>query len=525
MSGLTTDCQASPIGHILLRCTGISKAFSGQRVLDAVDFDVCAGEVHVLAGENGAGKSTLVKILSGVHQPDEGEIVIAEKGRVSFRSVHDAVRAGVAMIHQELSLAPSMSIADNLFLGQERTHRMGWLNRRAQRRAAIAALRQVGLQIDPNRPIGGLPLATRHLIEIAKALLRNARILIMDEPTSALARPDVERLFGLVRSLTTDTVRPAAIIYISHRMEEIYELADRITVLRDGRRVVTAPTGELAREALLHAMVGRMVEEQFDRQTRESGEELLRLDGVSVRDERGWAIRNASVKLHRGEIVGVAGLHGSGAGALLHAIFGNGRMTEGTMFIRGEAVDMTSPRHAMRHGMALLTDDRKTTGLCQGLSMQANVTLPSIESLAPYGWRRVGREFAAANGAIASFGIRCHGPSQIVRTVSGGNQQKIALGKWLLRTPSILLLDDPTRGVDVGARQEIHRLIDQAATAGAGVLMTSSDLQELLALSDRVVVLHRGQITAVLNRREATSQRVMAAAMGEACPEAQKEVR
>lgn len=493
----------------------ISKTFSGQRVLDDVTFDVRAGETHVLAGENGAGKSTLMKILCGVHRPDSGEVLMAGEP-AHIDSVHEAARRGIAMIHQELSLAPSMSVRDNLFLGRERAGRFGWIDRAGQTRKARESLQRVGLaHVDPSRIVASLPLAARQLVEIAKALLHDARVLIMDEPTSALPKPDAERLFGLIGELKTNATSHAAIIYISHRMEEIYRLADRITVLRDGRHVVTAPASELPREALVQAMVGRAIGEQHAREGLKMGEELMRVEDLCVRGEAGLTVRDASFTLHRGEVVGIAGLQGSGAGELLHALFGDGRVVSGSIAVNGGGVRWKSPRNAMWGGAALLTDDRKTTGLCQGLSVGSNLALPSARKLSPGGWRSVRDERELVVRAVNAFGVRCRSVSQPVGTLSGGNQQKVALGKWLLREPAILLLHDPTRGVDVGARQEIYHLIDDAAARGAAVLFTSSDLPELLALSDRVIVMHRGTIMARFDRGEASPHMVIAAAMGE----------
>lgn len=501
-------------GVPLVACAGIGKRFGGQAVLDAVDLELWPGEVHVLAGENGAGKSTLMRILSGVLQPDEGTLAI-DGAPARFRSVHEATSHGIAMIHQELSLAPAMSVLDNLFLGREPLAAFPWIDRSRERRDGLAALRRVGLDLDPKAAVGSLPMGTRQLVEIAKALLRDARVLIMDEPTSALTQPEVDRLFALVRELAGDPARPAAIVYISHRMDEIYALADRITVLRDGRRIVTARPEDLPRERLVEAMVGRAVDETAIRAASAPGREALALHRVSIEGHRGLAVRDVSLTVRRGEVLGLAGLQGSGTGELLHALFGDGRIVGGEVLIDGRPTTIGSPREAMRLGIALLTDDRKMTGLCQGLSVRANLTLPSVERLSPGGWMRTTAERSAAREAIASFGIRCRGASQTIRTLSGGNQQKVAFGKWLAREPSILLLHDPTRGVDVGARQEIYRLINDATSRGAAVLVTSSDLPELLGLADRVAVFHRGACTAMLERGVATPQAVIAAAMGE----------
>lgn len=510
---------------------GVVKSFSGQRVLDGVEFDLRAGEVHVLAGENGAGKSTLVKILGGVLAPDAGTIEIAGR-RVRFASAQDAARAGVVVIHQELSLAPSMSIEDNLVLGREPARPAGrlgaWLgpfapvDQAARRRAAVRALERVGLAVDPARTVGSLSLAQRQLVEIAKALAGRARVIVMDEPTSALPAPDAERLFGLIGALKSGPA-PAGIVFISHRMEEIYRLADRITVLRDGRRVVTSAAGELPREELVRAMVGRAVGEStpaasgaVPAASRE--ESLLNVSGFTMVAAATAVLDGVSLEVRRGEVVGVAGLQGSGVSALFHTLFGDppagARATRGAITLEGRVYEPSSPAYAMTRGLALLTNDRKTNGLCPGLSIRENLALPSHVGRSAWAVAGARREAADTERTIGAFAVRCRSSAQAVGTLSGGNQQKVALGKWALTRPMLYLLDDPTRGVDVGAQHEIHRLIQGWADGGAGVLLASSALPELLGLSDRVVVLHRGRIAARFERAEATPERVIAAALG-----------
>ena len=490
----------------LVTMRGVCKSFSGQRVLDRVDFDLLPGEVHVLAGENGAGKSTLIKILGGVHQADAGEVRVGGEP-VRFRSVHQAGRAGVAIIHQELSLSPSMSVADNIFLGRESTGRFGLVRGRRQREAAAKALRRVGLDIDPRRTVGSLAIAVRQLVEIAKALSREARVIVMDEPTSALNKVDAERLFTLVAELTR---RGRGVIYITHRMEEIERLADRTTVLRDGRRIVTA--NDLPRGELVRAMVGRTLEEQIVREeTGAGGDALLRVRGLSVAGATGPVVRDVDLTLRSGRVLGLAGLQGSGASELLHALFGD-RWWTGRVEVRGRPVRIRSPREAMDLGLALLTSDRATTGLCLGLTVRENVSMAVLGGLGVL--RRPGAERSAALAQVLALNIRCRGLGQAVRTLSGGNQQKVALGKWLATSPAVLLLDDPTRGVDVGAKHEIYELVNQWTAAGLGVVMTSGELPELLGLADDLVVMHRGVVTARLARSEATPERVIEAAMG-----------
>jgi ribose transport system ATP-binding protein len=495
---------------VLVQLSAVGKRFAGHAVLREVDFDLLSGEVHILAGENGAGKSTLIKILGGVHSADEGTVAIDGREH-RFRSVQDAARAGVAVIHQELSLAPALSIVDNLFLGRERTGTLGIVQSSEQRRMAREWLARVGLDLDPRRSVGSLPVAARQLVEIAKALSQEARIIAMDEPTSSLARPDVERLFALIDELRLSGV---GIIYISHRMEEIYRLADRITVLRDGRKIVTARAGDLDRAALVKAMVGRTLDEQIRREPAPLGEELLRVASVTTRRVTGVSLDGVALQLRAGEVLGVAGLAGSGAGELLHALFGDGRAQLSGLQIGGRPARITSPRQAMAHGLALLTSDRKRTGLCLSLSIAENTTLASLPRLSPGGLRRRGLEAASARRGIEALRIRCRSAAQEVGKLSGGNQQKVALAKWIETEPTVLMLDEPTRGIDVGAKQEIYEMMGRWTAEGKGILLVSSELPELLGLSDRLIVLHRGRLVAEFTREEATPEGVIAAAFG-----------
>jgi ribose transport system ATP-binding protein len=515
---------------------GICKSFDGQPVLREVDFELRAGEVHALAGENGAGKTTLMRILGGVLAADSGTILVGGRRR-RFRSVHDAARAGIALIHQELSLCPSLSVADNLFLGREHTGFAGWLLRRRQEGLARRLLARVGLAVDPGRAAGELPLGARQLVEIAKAISREARIIVMDEPTSALSAPEAQRLFSIIRELTSrgapGAAGPAGIVYITHRMEEIERLADRVTVLRDGRRVLTERAGLLTGDRLVEAIAGRPVTERARRpaagegetepgtqevqgkgRAKADGEEILRVEGLSARHRRFAPVEGVSLRLRAGEVVGLAGLAGCGASTLLHALFGDARVLAGRVLVRGRPAAIGSPRAAMRQGLALVPGDRRAEGLCIGLGVGENLTLPSLRECSPLGVRRPGRERRAALQWIEALRIRCRGAAQTVRTLSGGNQQKVALGMWVMRRPAVLLLDDPTRGVDVGAKQEIYELVGRLTAEGMGVIVASGDPQELLRLADRFVVLHRGRVALELDRAGADAAGVLAAAMG-----------
>lgn len=474
-----------------------------------------AGEVHVLAGENGAGKSTLIKILAGIHTDFAGRLEIAGR-EVRPRNPLQAGALGVAVIHQELSLIGAMSVADNLFLG--RTPALaGFVPRAQQPQAARHWVGQLGLDINVHQPVEKFPAAIRQLIEIAKALSQEARVIVMDEPTSALNAPEAARLFAWIQSLKA---RGCAIVYITHKMEEIERLADRITVLRDGRWIGSAPAAEVPASQLIQWMVGRDLGEQFPRRVPHPGAERLRLENFSV-FPAGFSARPAveqiSLSARAGEVVGLGGLRGSGASELFLGLFGAyGSCTSGSAQIDGLPAHFASPRKAIASGVALLTNDRKATGLVLSMSVTANATLAGLRALSPGGWRRPARERAAAEQMTGPMRLRAPSLEVEAGTLSGGNQQKVALAKSLHTRPRLLLLDEPTRGIDVGAKREIYQWVDQWTAQGMAILLITSEMPELLTLSDRVIVLHRGRVTAELARGQATPQAVLAAAMGRA---------
>jgi ABC-type sugar transport system ATPase subunit len=509
---MTKPVVASPASP-LVRLRGIRKQFGSVPVLRGVDLDVLSGEVLVLAGENGAGKSTLIKILGGVHTEFEGSIEIAGR-EVRPRSPLEAAALGISIIFQELSLVPTMTVADNIFLGRPLT-RAGFVQDGAQRQAAQRLLDQLGLDLDVDGRVGDLPLGQQQLTEIAKALARDARVIVMDEPTSALNAPEVERLFGLIRELQA---RGCGIVYITHKMQEIERIADRIAVLRDGEHVGTAPAVELPPAILVRWMVGREVGEQFPRHASHVGADRLRLEAFSVwprgRAERA-SVDAASFDVQAGEIVGVGGLQGSGASDLFAGLFGAyGANVGGQAWLDGRPLEIASPRRAIDQGLAWLTNDRKATGLVLSLSIIANATLAALPRLSPLGWRNPDRERAATRELGSTLALRAASLDLEVGLLSGGNQQKIALAKWLQTRPRLLLLDEPTRGIDVGAKREIYQLLNDLTARDVGILLITSELPELLALSDRIVVLHRGRLTAHLTREQATPERVLEAAMG-----------
>jgi len=494
--------------------SGVNKRFGAIEVLSDVGVEVFAGEVHILAGENGAGKSTLVKILAGVHTDFEGTIEI-DGAPVRPGSPIEANALGVAVIYQELSLVPSMSVADNIFLGRPRTKRAGLVDDARQRADARRLLEQFGLQLDVTQDVERFPIGTQQLIEIVKALSYDAKVIVMDEPTSALSAPEVERLFALIEKLKA---RGCGIVYITHKMEEIERIADRITVLRDGRLVGTAPASELPSARLIGWMVGREVDQQFPRHEAHLGPERLRVENFTVdADGRGARplVDRVTFSVRAGEILGIGGLQGSGASQLLLGLFGAyGSRARGRVWLDGKPIRITRPRHAVDRGIAMLTNDRKASGVVLSMSVIANATLADLRRLSPGGWRSPGRERGATDVLARSLNLRAASLEMEAGELSGGNQQKVALAKWLQIDPKILLLDEPTRGIDVGAKHDVYRLMNEWTSRGIAIILITSEMPELLAMSDRIMVMHRGQITAEFRGEEAAADRVLEAAMG-----------
>ena len=489
----------------------IRKTFGENVVLNNAQLEVFPGEVHILAGENGAGKSTLIRILAGVYTEWDGEIEYDGVSR-RLKSTEEARRAGVSVIHQELSLVPAMTLVENLFLGRNPAS-FGFVRRAEQRRAAAGWLARAGLDANPDELVENLPLAGQQLVEIAKALSTDARVIVMDEPTSALGAADVDRLFRLIDQLKQEG---RGIVYITHKMEEIERLADRITVLRDGAWIGTRPASELPISELVRWMVGREVIQDSSRAAVVQGKERLRVQGFRVRARDGReVVRNVSLSVKSGEVVGLAGLQGSGVSELLEGLFGVYVHPEGEVAVDGRTVSIRSPQDAIRNGLALVTADRKSKGLNLTGSIQHNIAMAALPRLSPGGWRRPSRERKASAEQAVALRLKATSLDAPSWQLSGGNQQKAVLAKWLLTSPKIFLLDEPTRGVDIGAKEEIYRLIHQWTEDGMAILLNSTELPELLALSDRILVMHRGEITACLQRGEATPERILTAAMGE----------
>ena len=479
----------------------VSKAFSGIKVVSGVSFDMRPGEVHALMGENGAGKSTLIKMMAGLHQPDEGEILV--NGRpVKFASPKDAHAAGIATVHQELLLFPELTVAENIFLGQTPKTALGtidWQTMRRRARELLDSLDSGDLDID--QKVASLSVGNRQRIEIARALAQDARVLIMDEPTAALAEHDVQRLMSIVRTLCA---RGVAIVYVSHRMPEIFALAHRVTVLRDGQHVATRPVSEVDEAQLVSMMVGRSVDRLYPAKQGQDGEVILELKGVSHRN----VVKDITLKLRRGEILGLAGLVGSGRTETALTIFGITPATGGEILIDGKPVTITSPEAARDLGLAYVPEDRGHQGLIKAQTIEDNIALANLRRLMRGFFVDAAKVTAEARNAISRFGIRARGPEQPVRQLSGGNQQKVVLGKWLATNPRILIMDEPTRGIDVGAKAEIHLLMRKLAGEGMAILMISSELPEVLGMSDRVLVMNAGRIVAEFDKAHATAEAV-----------------
>lgn len=491
----------------LIEARGIRKTFPGVLALDGVSLTLAAGEVLALVGENGAGKSTLMKILAGVHSPDAGELLL-EGQPVRFAGVSDAMRAGISLIHQELNLAENLSVAANLYLGREPT-RYGWLDGRAMTEGARQLLDRVGLNVTPGTRVSTLAMGQRQLIEIARAIGMNARVLIMDEPTSSLTQGETDRLFAVIRDLKASGV---AVVYISHRLAEVQEVADRVAVLRDGRNAGDLSREQINREALIQRMVGRDLKQLYAR-TGRTTEGPVRL---AVRDLlfQGGGDVPLSFTVRGGEVVGLAGLVGAGRTELSEALFGLRPLRAGQVILDGEQVALRTPRQAIQAGLLLVPEDRRQHGLLLLESIRGNLSLPNLDRLSRFGLLNFLAERTLAEDARAKLQIRASSLRQPAGQLSGGNQQKVVLGKWLARQPRVLILDEPTRGVDVGARGEIYALIDQLAGSGVAVLMISSDMEEVLGMSDRVLVMHEGRLTGDLSRDQMTETAIMHRATG-----------
>ncbi len=503
----TSPVVRKPIApdRVLCEMRNVGKQFGGVWACRGIDLTVRGGEVHAVLGENGAGKSTLMKLLHGVYSPDEGHI--ARDGQeVVFGSPRDAERSGIAMIPQELDLFPDLTVCENLFVGRTRPRtRFGAFDWGAMRREARAVFDRLGIQIDVLAKVGALSAASAQMVEIGRALLRDAQIMLMDEPTAALSLKEADRLFAIIRDLC---VRGVGVVYITHRLEEVFENADRVTILRDGAHVHTGPSGELNKYRLVELMVGRPLQKFFHRTPRSPGEVVLQVAGLT-----GHGFRDVSLELRRGEIVGLAGLIGAGRSELAQAIFGIAPAQAGTIAVRGRPVRIDRPSRALKHGIAYLPEERRSQGLHLGYSGPWNIAFGNLGRLSRLGLVSRRRERTEAATFQSMLSIRGDMSGEVIR-LSGGNQQKVLLSKILFQGPEIILLDEPTRGVDVGARAEIYRLIDELANAGKAILMISSELNEVLSMADRILVMYRGGIAGAFAGPEFSVREIGFAAAG-----------
>lgn len=496
------------MGEFVLEMRDITKRFPGVLALDKAQLQLRPGEVHCLLGENGAGKSTMMKILAGAQQKDSGAILI-DGAEVEIQSPHHAQQLGISMIYQEFNLSPYLSVAENIFLGREpRIGRSPFIDWRKMYADAREILGRIRVDIDVRRPVHELSIAQQQMVEIAKALSVNAKIIVMDEPSATLTDHELAALFDLIKGLRRQGI---AIIYISHRLEEVFEIGSRVTVMRDGQHVGTHDACDLKREDIIRMMVGRELKDEFPKEIFERGAEKLRVDGLT----RAGAFRDVNLTLHQGEIVGLTGLVGAGRTEVARAIFGADKITGGKIFLDGKEITVHSPQDAIAHGIGLLTEDRKHQGLVLGMTVRENTTLANLKSLVwgPFVDRR--KEKAVAEEYVKELHIKTPGIEQTAQNLSGGNQQKVVLAKWLYTQSKVLIFDEPTRGIDVGAKVEIYKLMNDLVRKGVGVLMISSELPEVLGMCDRILVMHEGRISGELSRAEASQEAIMRLATGE----------
>jgi ribose transport system ATP-binding protein len=502
---MMAEKDSLPLEAPLLEMRGIHKQFPGVVALANVDFEVKRGEVHALVGENGAGKSTLMKILSGVYEADAGHIIF--KGQpVSFTTPRQAQVAGITTIYQELNQVTQLTVTENIFLGSEieRGPLIDWREMHHQSRQLLARLH---LNVDPRVPLNTLGVAQQQMVEIAKALHHRADLIIMDEPTASLSLHEINDLFEIIRELKANNV---SVVYISHHLEEAFAISDRITVLRDGRLVSTQPTSDLNVDSLIRLMVGRDLSEQFPKEAAQRGKEVLRVEGLN----QGDLLRDVHFSAYAGEVLGIAGLVGSGRTELANALFGAVPIDSGRIYVDGSPVRIHSPQDAIRHGIALLTEDRKLQGLILQMSVSENITLPVLHRLTRGLFTNRRKENTLAQTYVRNIAIKTPSLNQLAMNLSGGNQQKVVLSKWMATDPKVLIFDEPTRGIDVGAKVEIYKLMNQLAQQGVAILMISSELPEVLGMSDRIMVIHEGKIAGFLNRDEATEEKIMEYATG-----------
>ncbi|MFZ0161092.1 MAG: sugar ABC transporter ATP-binding protein [Kineosporiaceae bacterium] len=490
------------MSEYILEMSGISKTFPGVKALQDVGLNVRPGTVHSLMGENGAGKSTLMKILAGIYSADDGGRIVIDGQEVSVPNPAASLALGVSMIHQELSSVPQLSVAENIFLGRELRDRFGLVSRRAMERETRVVFDRWSIRINPRHKMKDLSVAQAQMVEIAKAISFGSRIIIMDEPTSAITEREVGHLHRMIRQLRESGT---AIIYITHKMDEVFAISDEVTVFRDGQWVATKPAAELDRDRLIALMVGRELTHLFPKEEVPIGEVLMHVQGLN----RGALVRDVSFQVRRGEILGIAGLMGAGRTEVLETIFGVHPAEAGTVEVNGRTRKIREPRDAINAGLALLTEDRKQTGIMGVLSVRDNMSVAALPKYSPQGILRRGSIDAACEDQRNRLALKTPSLNQLIQNLSGGNQQKVLLSRWLLTLSDVLMIDEPTRGIDVGAKSEIHRLMGELAKQGKAIVMVSSEMPEILGMSDRVIVMCEGRITGEVERRDATQERIM----------------
>lgn len=492
----------------LLRMAGIDKSFPGVHALDHVQLDVRPGTVHSLMGENGAGKSTLMKILIGMYQPDEGTITF-DGQQVTMPDTAAGLKLGISMIHQELSPVPEMTVAENIYLGREPRGALGLISFPTMRKNTQALFDKWEIDLDPDAQMKNLSIAQTQMVEIAKAISFDSKLIIMDEPTSAITEKEVEHLHRMIAALKATGT---AIVYITHKMDEVFRISDDITIFRDGKWVKTLPASELDRDKLIALMVGRELTQMFPKEHAEIGEVILSVKNLN----RGKQVRDVSFELRRGEILGFAGLMGAGRTEVLETLFGVFKAESGEITINGKTVTISQPKDAIANGMALLTEDRKQTGIMGVLSVRDNMVMAAMPAYSPGGFLNLKKIEEDCEDQRQALALKTPSLDQLIKNLSGGNQQKVLISRWLLTLPDILMIDEPTRGIDVGAKSEIHRLMSKLAQQGKAIIMVSSEMPEVLGMSDRVVVMHEGRVSGVVNREDATQERIMQYATGTA---------
>ncbi len=485
---------------------GINKAFGSNQVLKDAGFVLEDGEVHALMGENGAGKSTLMKILTGVYTRDAGTVIIDGK-EVVYKSPQEAEKAGIVFIYQELNVLFDLTVEENLFMGKEITKGFGICDKKAMRKKAQEAMDKMGVKIPINAVMSDLSVGQQQMVEICKALMVDAKVLIMDEPTAALTQSETEGLFKLIKSLRKKGV---SIVYISHRMEEIFELCDRITILRDGTYVGTEKIKDINMDDIVRMMIGREIGERFPARDAKIGKEMLRVEGLT----KGKTFKGVNFSVKAGEVLGVSGLMGAGRTEIMHAIFGNLPFESGKVFIEGKEVTIKNAREAINAGIGFITEDRKTEGLLLEKSISENIALANLGKISDKSVVKKSKVDDLVKKGISEFRIKCFGPDHECNNLSGGNQQKVVFAKWVYTDPKILILDEPTRGVDIGAKKEIYSVINDLAAKGVAIILVSSELPEVLGMSDRIMVVHEGKITGIIDAKEADQEKVMTLATG-----------